>query len=40
MYIDLIEKLPEIDKKRIENYILTYGSSEGFIGIDKWLQNC
>lgn len=39
MYVDLIEKLTEIDKKRIENYILTYGTSEGFMGVDKWLQN-
>jgi hypothetical protein len=39
-YIDLIGKLSELDKKRIENYIFNYGvRSDFYIGTDKWLQN-
>ena len=39
MYINLIDKLTELDKKRIENYVLAYGATEGFVGVDKWLQD-
>lgn len=39
MYINLIDKLSALDKKRIENYIYLYGTSEHFIGIDKWLAS-
>lgn len=39
MYINLIDKLSDLDKKRIENYISLYGTSSYFIGLDKWLQN-
>ena len=39
-YIDLIEKLSDLDKKRIENYINVYGvPRENFIGLTEWLQN-
>lgn len=38
MYIDLIQKLSEDDKKRITNYIKLYGTTD-FIGVDKWLQS-
>ena len=38
-YINLIDQLSDLDKKRIENYISLYGVSSHFIGIDKWLQN-
>ena len=39
-YIDLINELTSEDKKRIENYIYTFGCSEDrFIGIDNWLSN-
>jgi len=39
-YINLIDKLSDLDKKRIENYIYTYGANEdNFIGLENWLQN-
>lgn len=38
MYIDLVEKIPEDDKKRLDNYIRLYGTEE-FIGVEKWLQS-
>ena len=39
-YINLIDELSNLDKKRIENYIYTYGANkENFIGIDAWLQD-
>lgn len=38
MYIDLIQKLSEDDKKRITNYINLYETTD-FIGVDKWLQS-
>lgn len=39
MYINLIDQISEDDKKRIENYIHSYGTVDRFIGIDNWLQN-
>ena len=36
--IDLINKISELDKKRLNNFITTYGVSSNFIGLDKWLQ--
>lgn len=39
-YIDLIEKLSDLDKKRIENYINQFGvNNKYFIGLENWLQN-
>ena len=40
MYTDLTKELSELDKKRIHNYITTYGIHQDFfIGVDEWLQN-
>ena len=38
MSFNLIEKISELDKKRIKNYIDLYGVSKNFIGIDSWLK--
>ena len=39
-YINLIDKLTELDKKRITNYISIYGvNKQSFIGVEEWLQN-
>lgn len=38
MSFNLIEKISELDKKRIKNYIDLYGVSENFIGVDNWLK--
>ena len=39
-YINLIDCLSDLDKKRIENYIALYGVQiDDFIGLDKWLAN-
>jgi len=37
--IDLYKGLPEIEKTRLTNYINRWGVREGFIGIDKWLED-
>ena len=39
-YINLIDKLTDLDRKRIENYISLFGVNKNdFIGLDQWLQN-
>lgn len=39
-YINLIDKLSQLDKNRIINYINSYGiNAANFIGVDAWLQN-
>ena len=39
-YINLIDKLSDLDKERINNYIDSYGVPiKTFIGLDEWLQN-
>ena len=39
-YINLIDKLSDLDKKRITNFINKYGVQiQYFEGLDKWLQN-
>lgn len=38
-YINLIDELTELDKKKIENYISVTGIHKNkFIGVDKWLE--
>lgn len=38
MAFNLIDKLSEVEKARIENYIHAYGTKENFIGVDAWLE--
>ncbi len=39
-YINLIEKRDAGDKKKLHNYLTTYGIQEkNFIGVDEWLEN-
>lgn len=39
MAFNLIDKLSEVEKARIENYIHAYGTKENFIGIEAWLES-
>ena len=39
MAFNLINELSELDKKKLENYVHMYGTKEGFIGVDAWLEN-
>ena len=39
MTVNLLEVLSQEDKIRIENYIKLYGTKNGFIGVDEWLQD-
>ena len=39
MAFNLVNELSELDKVKLNNYIHLYGTREGFVGVDNWLND-